>query len=267
MKTTEFLPVCYHKQELNVAVQKRLVSDDLIVFLHGFGCAKECFSSAFRQESLRKYSICTFDFPGHGDSALAGRSAYSMQAYAEMTNQLIDWLSPERVYLACHSMGGAVGLIASQGRENVECYISIDGNLVAEDCGLVSRQTAAQTSTEYSSSGYSDFLTQLRRSPRRDYATWAKWCAKADPIALHENAVSLVEWSDSGKLLDLFSSLPRKAYFHGDADDKQYLASSLMGAVVYTIPDAGHFMMIDNPQSFYANLAELLQDSAVAHSL
>lgn len=256
---TEFIQVRYEEKTLSVAVQKRLVSDDLIVFLHGFGCAKECFSEAFRQESLRKFSILTFDFPGHGTSSAASKASYSMRAYAEITNELINMFSAQRVYLACHSMGGAVGLIASQGRDDIKCYISIDGNLVAEDCGLVSRKTAAQTPEEYADSGYDAFIEQLRRSSRRDYLVWADWCSSADPMALHENATSLVKWSDSGKLLDLFGSLSCKAYIYGDADQKRYLSMVLTDIPVYAIPNSGHFMMIDNPKNFYATLAGFLQ--------
>lgn len=255
MPTAEFLQIRYQTKVLHIAIQRRLASSNVIAFLHGFGCAKECFSEAFQQEELRDFSLCTFDFPGYGDSSTADKAAYSMEAYAEVTNQVIDSFSPKRVYLACHSMGGAVGLIASQARKDVECYVSIDGNLVAEDCGLVSRQAANQTSTEYTKTGYNAFLAQLRRSSRRDYAAWATWSSKADPIALHENATSLVEWSDSGKLLELFSALPCRAYFYGDADDKQYLTSALANVPVYTVPNSGHFMMIDNPQNFYATLA------------
>jgi pimeloyl-ACP methyl ester carboxylesterase len=258
MSNASFLRVRYNNEDLSVAVRTRLVSDDLILFMHGFGCAKESFSEAFRQEQLKAFSICTFDFPGHGASPSADRSAYSMQAFADIANQLIDQLLPRRVYLICHSMGGAVGLIASQDRDDIGCYISIDGNLVAEDCGLVSRERAAQSPEYYTAVGYDAFIAGLQNSPRPDYAAWASWCVKADSTALHESAKSLVDWSDSGKLLDLFKSLSCKAYVHGDADDKQYVTSKLAQVPICEIRSSGHFMMIDNPRGLYATLADLL---------
>jgi pimeloyl-ACP methyl ester carboxylesterase len=258
MAETRYISVRYNDKRIRIASSLRLMSDNLLLFMHGFGCTKESFAEAFSQESLKDFSICTFDFPGHGQSTVSDSSMYSMQSYADIANQLIDRLAPRRVFLACHSMGGAVGLIASQGRRDIGCYVSVEGNMVAKDCGLVSRTTAAQSSTEYLDGGYREFLGQLRQSSRRDYLAWARWCAQADPAALHQTARSLVEWSDSGKLLDWFRSLSRKAYLYGEDEDKQYLLPRLAKEPVYSIANAGHFVMIDNPIRFYAVLADVL---------
>ena len=47
---------------------------------------------------------------------------------------MIRQLAFDRIYVIGHSMGGAVGVIATQGNSSIECLISADGNLVAEDC-------------------------------------------------------------------------------------------------------------------------------------
>lgn len=258
MSQTQNISIRYNDKEIEIAVSLRTISDDLILFMHGFGCTKESFADAFDQECLRNFSICTFDFPGHGASDGSDKSLYSMQSYADIANLLIEQLSHSRIFLACHSMGGAVGLIASQVRRDIACYISIEGNLIAEDCGLVSRMTAAQSADEYIGEGYTNFVAQLKRATRGDYLAWAKWCSQADPSALHESARSLVEWSDSGKLLDLFKSLRCKAYVYGDNDDKQYLIPRLARVPIYRVPNAGHFVMVDNPSRFYAVLADVL---------
>lgn len=258
MAKTEYIPITYRAQKLRIAANLRLFSDDLILFMHGFGCTKESFSGVFEQDCLRNFSLCAFDFPGHGASTGTRKLVNSMQSYADIANLLIEKLSPRRVFLTCHSMGGAVGLIASQSLRNIGCYISIEGNLVAEDCGIVSRRTAAQSHDEYVATGYREFVAELKRASRADYLTWARWCEQADPSALHESARSLVEWSDSGKLIELFTSLRNKAYIHGDEDSKQYLDSKLQKTPVYTIPGAGHFTMIDNPAEFYSILTGIL---------
>src|ERR1019366_9370699 len=151
--------------------------------------------------------------------------------------------------------------IASQSMHDIACYVSVEGNLVAEDCGLVSRMTTAQSANEYISSGYENFINQLKQSPHRDYIAWADWCAQAHPSALYESAQSLVEWSDSGKLLDLFKSLRCKAYIYGANDDKQYLIPNLMTSPVYRVAHAGHFVMVDNPNEFYSILADVLLEA------
>jgi pimeloyl-ACP methyl ester carboxylesterase len=87
---------------------------------------------------------------------------------------------------------------------------------------------------------------------------WAQWYAQADPCALHETAKSLVEWSDSSKLLDLFKSLRDRAYVYGENEVKDYLIPDLQGVSSYRIPEAGHFVMLDNPDAFYPLVSALV---------
>lgn len=258
MTHAERFDIKYDGKLIRLSVKLRMVSDDLVVLLHGFGCAKECFDDAFAAEGLRDLSICTFDFPGHGDSERSNASVYSLQSYADITNTLLEELSPKRVSMVCHSMGGAVGLIATQERNDVAMFVNVEGNLVALDCGIVSRSTASQSFGTFKRSGYQKFLQDLRRSGIRPDKAWARWYALADPRALHETAMSLVEWSDSNKLLDLFKSLHGRAYIYGENEIKDYLIPDLQDVSTHRIPAAGHFVMLDNPGAFYPLVSELV---------
>jgi pimeloyl-ACP methyl ester carboxylesterase len=160
--------------------------------------------------------------------------------------------------MVCHSMGGAVGLIATQDRSDLGMFVNVEGNLVGSDCGIVSRSTASQSFGDFKHGGYKAFLQALRRSDRKPDAVWARWYAEADPCALHETARSLVEWSDSNKLLDFFRSLRYRAYVYGENEIKDYLLPELRGISIYAIARAGHFAMLDNPDEFYPLLSELL---------
>ena len=112
-------------------------------------------------------------------------------------------------------MGGAVAVIAADDDSRVDALVSIDGNLVAEDCGIVSRKIAEQDSDGFAGSGFGEFVKDLRDSDRLDFRTWAQWCEGADPAVFHETAKSLVQWSDSGKLLARFNAFKDKAYLYG----------------------------------------------------
>ena len=74
-------------------------------------------------------------------------------------------------------------------------------------------------------------------------------------------ARSLVEWSDSGKLLSLLTGLDRAAYLYGrDSGDLSYLWPALTGVVpTYPIPAARHFPMLDNPAEFWPTVARVLR--------
>jgi pimeloyl-ACP methyl ester carboxylesterase len=265
-RETELVTIEYDGQSIEIALTVSRRSENLIIFLHGFGCAKEAFDDAFTLPELANFSLCSFDFPGHGGSVRLD-SLYSLQAYADITNILIDRMSHDRVFVIGHSMGGAVGLIASRDRSDLGCLVSVEGNLVGQDCGLVSRSTAAQSQAYFARAGYENFKNELANSDRRDSRAWAQWYSQADPSALHGTARSLVEWSDSCELLDLFNALACKAYVYGDQEDKGYLLRLLAPDRTYLIPDAGHFAMVDNPVTFYSVLGDILSAAAEFASL
>lgn len=249
----ELLPVRCAGQRVQISAKFRPGGDDLLVCLHGFGCAKECFDSAYASGRLAGYSVATFDFPGHGSSGPLPATVDPIQAYAELTAGLVRRLATGRVFLVCHSMGCAVGLVASQQLPRVDGFVSVEGNLVGQDCGIVSRRAAEQPLAEFLRWEFPRFQARLAASPRPDLRVWGGWYARADPAALHRLARSLVEWSDSGKLLALLSSLDSAAYVYGDANraELDYLLSSLNGVPAHPVPGSGHFPMLDNPAEFW----------------
>lgn len=235
-----------------ISAKVRLDSPHLVLFMHGLGCAKSGFDDVFQTDSLNDFSLCTFDFPGHGDSPPLEPGAYSLDFYASVVRALIQRLSPDGVLLVGHSMGGAVGLIAAQSLKLPTGFVSIEGNLLARDCGLVSRKIAAQALDEFITRGHTDFLATLRGSARRDSRAWAAWCGMATPAAIHGSARSLVTWSESGKLLQFFNAIDHRAYCYGAEGDRvSHLLPCLDRADTYPISGAGHFPMVDNPTELY----------------
>jgi pimeloyl-ACP methyl ester carboxylesterase len=256
----------YGELNLDVATRFREQGDDLLILLHGLGCSKESFEGAFEAPELRGYAICALDFPGHGGSSRdLPRGCYSLEAYAHITGQLIRHVMAIRGYnhlcVAGHSMGGAVAVLLPEGEYGITSLVSIDGNLIAEDCGLVSRGIAEQSQEQFVRQGYSDFNAALRDSAEPDAHAWARWSANAAPDAMHAAARSLVEWSDSGKLLEQYNSIKKRAFLYGERDGKEYLLPRIEGAFIAAVPDAAHFMMVDNPTAFYRVLAAALEPS------
>jgi pimeloyl-ACP methyl ester carboxylesterase len=260
----ERLQVDYYGRQIQLSSSIRRRGEHLIVLLHGFGCAKECFSRLFDGSALDEYSLLALDLPGHGDSSwLSDSSLYSLQVFADVVNLAVDKFAPNFVSFVGHSMGGAISLIASQARDDICGVVDADGNLVAEDCGIVSRATASQTLARFVEKGYCEFLENLQESRLPDELAWAQWYAKADPVALHELARSLVEWSDSGKLLSLLKSQRKVRYLYGERDPKDYILPDLEGIDVHAIASSGHFMMIDNPIAFLHEVTDFFSGNLV----
>jgi hypothetical protein len=89
---------------------------------------------------------------------------------------------------------------------------------------------------------------------------WLAWCGKADIFAYYHTSRSLVEWSESGKLLTIFEGLKaNKAYIYGAHDSEMSILDRLHSIRQIPISHSGHFCMIDNPREFYTTLAEVLK--------
>ena len=79
-----------------------------------------------------------------------------------------------------------------------------------------------------------------------------------NPQVLHVQARSLVEWSDTGRLLDIFNSLTcPKAYVYGDQNSDMLVLSQLKAGDKKCISSSGHFVMQDNPVECWKVLQNL----------
>jgi pimeloyl-ACP methyl ester carboxylesterase len=173
--TTEQRQVEYDGETFSLAVKFVHTSDNWLVFLHGIGCAKECFDEVFETDLAQKYSILVFDFLGFGDSDKPEDLDYTMQQHAAIGKALIEQFSPDKVSLIAHSMGGTIGVLLAPMLNNLDTFINIEGNLVSEDAGIVSRRTAEQAESDFVQRGFSQFLAQLRNSDERSFKMWALW--------------------------------------------------------------------------------------------
>ena len=145
-----------------------------------------------------------------------------------------------RVCMAGHSMGGAVAVLLPDDEYGITSLVSVDGNIIGEDFGLVSRGIAEQSVEQFVSKGYHDFNSALHGSAQPDAQAWAQWSLNAAPEAMHAAAKSLVEWSDSGKLLEQFNSIRTRAFLYGERDDKAYLLPRIEDATIAAVPAAAH---------------------------
>jgi pimeloyl-ACP methyl ester carboxylesterase len=229
-------------------------SDEVILFLHGLGCSSDSFSNLFDKDYFPDKSLLLIDLPGFGESSKPELFTYSMEDTAAVVEKLISTLPFLNIHIAAHSMGGAVALLFSNKfYEKVISFSNIEGNLIKEDCGLMSSGIVSVPFEEYSRVV---FPAQMKEFEGHNQFRLNSTTAKA----VYKSASSLVNWSYSGKLLEKFILLKsRKCYFYGEENSSIPVLREIEGIPSFMIHGAGHAMMTENPEEFYSKLKLFIQ--------
>lgn len=251
----------YKGREYRLSTEQRRGSGNLIVFLHGWGGSKDSFSGAFSSEGLKDFDICTLDLLGFGQSEKPADFSYDLLDQANVVALAVNSLNAKKVYLVGHSMGGGIGLLAAPLlKKKMAIFISAESNLAPTGSGTDARVVAKQPFWLFKSLTLPLLKILLRLHPRHSIRVWAYWFDEASPSGLYKSVQSLVEWSDSGKLLPLFKSLPHKAYIYSENGKRRKdVIPQLSRSITYEIPASGHVLMGDNPTDFYDTIAKIIR--------
>ena len=254
-KSTVF-KIGYHGKQFELSANHKESGCDLILFIHGLGCSKESFDDAFGVPQFADFQLLAVDLVGYGDSSKPQDFSYSMEDQSAILSSILDAIEYDKIHIVAHSMGGAVGLLLAETMpDKLASFINIEGNLIAEDCGLISRKT-----TEVS---FDEFKTALfDRWRSKGPPPWRELSAKSDALAFYRSCESLVRWSDTEKLLVMFLALnAAKVYIYGDQNADMEILNRLGEIRRIAISGSGHFVMNDNPEEFYARLYEFIGKS------
>ena len=225
---------------------------DLLFCIHGLGCSHTTYRRLEDEAGLRDYSYLAVDLLGFGDSSRPEAASYTMELHADICSGLLQHIPYARLHLVAHSMGGAIALLLPpQILDAAESFANVEGNLIAADCGFASRRAAEVPFETFEA----EILPEYRSTTTGDCAL-----ELASPAAYYRSARSLVDWSDSGTLLDRFLRLPcRKTYFYGEQNRDHPTVSATREVQQVEIEGSGHFMMEDNPEEFYSQLARFIR--------
>jgi len=234
-------------------------SQEVIVFFHGLACSRESFRNVFDKQYFPNKSLLLIDFVGFGKSSKFEEFSYSMEDQADVVEELLSVLPPWQMHIVAHSMGGAVALLFSKKTLSRICsFTNIEGNLISEDCGLLSRGIASVPYNDYKTGM---FNTQRIESKGHHQLRFEQ----TNPTAVYKSAQSLIQWSESGKLLGKFKALAcKKGYFWGEENFNMPILKKLDFIKTYMIRDSGHGMMTENPKEFYIKLVEFIESKMVS---
>ncbi len=156
------------------------------------------------------------------------------------------------LHIVAHSLGGTLALLFSEELfSRAKSFADLEGNLVPEDCAGFSKKLAAVKE--------SDRPAHLKNLAAQFAGDKMLRFDKTTPDAFYRSAISLVEWTESGKLLDLFNNIKvRKAFFFGEENKDISTLKKIKSEEKIMVPKVGHPMMTDNPKDFYIRLAQFI---------
>ena len=252
------LRISVNGSELAISTSVAERSNEWIVALHGIQSNKALFDGLFGQNFADHYSLLAIDFPGFGDSDKPGDFSYEVVDQAGVVRQILDKLRVERMHLVGHSLGGMVGtLLLGELGDRVMSFANLEGNLVLADCGA-SAEATQMTLEEFEARGYKNMLAGIEKSREPSAAARSRWVRHVPAKVFYLTSVSIVEWSRSEKLRDLFNaSEVRRLFMYGSQNAIK--ADALAARVEKVeIPDTGHFMLLDNPSACYEALRRFI---------
>jgi pimeloyl-ACP methyl ester carboxylesterase len=231
-----------------------------IICIPGLGASKAFFAALGQTHLARQSQLMPIDLPGFGGFWGEGVADDPIAAAADRVAREVAGIGGRDVILVGHSLGGAVAILAAVGaEERVHGVVSIEGNLVAEDCGL-SRQFATAAGLIDLERIKADAMQKAADSANAGVRDWARAVGPVFAATLAKYSKELVELSDSEALLRQFRAAEyRKLYLYGE----DYLGHPVLGRL-QSIPmdyvaGAGHVSFIgDAPEACALAISKLL---------
>jgi pimeloyl-ACP methyl ester carboxylesterase len=247
---------------MTLATLSREGGKDLFLVLHGIGCVKETFAAFWKAPEFAGLALLAPDLPGHGASQGLPPESWTMEGMAAVLCDLVEARVKDgrRLHVVAHSLGGAAGLLlAKRSPIPLASFVSVEGNLVAEDCGMLSRRTAEMDIKLFKDKKFDRLKARAREADNPFLRDWAGWVAACPAEAFHASAKSLVEWSDSGRLLEIFRALAvPMAYVYGEESANPDVLAHLEAIAQIPIADCGHFVMVEKPAELARVVGEVI---------
>ncbi|MBC6445365.1 MAG: alpha/beta hydrolase [Alphaproteobacteria bacterium GM202ARS2] len=225
-----------------------------VLFLHGLGSDSSCFQAAHEQAFLHGQTLLCPHLPAHGLTPPLART-HNLSAVAKH-------IYTERAcHIVAHSMGAAIGLLMTH-RITPLSFISVEGNLLAQDGERLSQRTARTNKDDFVRHNIHRMIARARDSSDPSTRAWGRTMAQTDAAAFHEYAVSTTRWSNSGRLFDLYLELAcPKTYIYGESSAVPAVLAQLSQHDLdqHRIKGSGHFPMLEQPQTFWQCVAAFYQ--------
>jgi pimeloyl-ACP methyl ester carboxylesterase len=232
-----------------------------LVFVHGWSCDRSYWRyqvSAF----AKSYQVVTIDLAGHGDSGL-NRDPWTVEAYGRDVTAVVGELGLQKVVLIGHSMGGAIIIEAAKLMpDRVVALVGVDTFHDLE------RAVDPQEAAQFTAGFKADFAVATRAFVKMMFpasadsalvASIAEDLSAAPPAVAVPTLESALTYQTKGALAGL--KIP---VFAINADlwptNVEAGKREAYSFEVKLMPGRGHFVMMEDPESFNRLLVETLDE-------
>jgi len=207
-----------------------------LVFVHGWMC-DQTYWAAQAAAFSETHTVVTIDLAGHGESGI-GREGWPLMAFGADVEAVVEALGLDRVILIGHSMGGPVVLEAA--RLQVAPFLAPFESDFPSTCrGLVAsmfQEEADAALVERIAADMSTGPPEIGIALMRGYIDYDAAAAfTAVPAAIPIRCINSTMYA---------SNVEGNRAYHEDFD-------------VITMDGVGHFLMIERPQDFNTQLAQV----------
>lgn len=236
--------------------------DQLIVFIHGWCCDKSYWRKQidyFKDD----FHVVTIDLGGHGNSG-TNRKDWTMSAYGDDVNSVLKKLDFEEVYLVGHSMGATVTLeVASKWtKDNLELFLAdhfIDTPVKNVKQFEKFIKPFENDFVNYSSQWVKSLMFIPETNPEL-----IKWITNDISKANQKVAISAIRNMFNIDYLPIIHNLNDRGV-PMTLINSDYRPSNLdnldkLGFKVVTMSDCGHFVMLEQPETFNNLLRKVIKE-------
>ena len=232
-----------------------------LVFIHGWSCDQSYWKEQIPYFSQRN-KVVTIDLAGHGASGL-NRDDWTMAAFGEDVAAVVEKLGLDQVILIGHSMGGPV--IVEATRRIPDHVIGLVGADTFHD---VDRE---RTPEEEVKSRTQPFIEDFAKTTQ-DFVKAAMFVAESDSALVMSVATDMAAappevaiaalrnvflWKASEVLPKI--QAPMKL-INSDKAPTNMEATERYGVEVLLMSGVGHFIMMEDPETFNRLLAKVIEE-------
>lgn len=228
-----------------------------LILIHGAGGDSRHFPPEIRR--LRGKRVLAPDLPGHGKSSGAGMQ--SIPAYAAVLLEWLDRLEIPKVIAAGHSMGGGiVQALALHHPERLKGIILVGSGARLRVAPQILENAAQEATYPQTIAVVTEWYYSPAAPPRmRELA--ARRLAEVRPSVVYGDYLACNQFD----VMEQIAQITLPTLVLCGADDvltppkySHYLASKIRGAALQIIPQAGHMVMVEQPQQVAAAMQDFI---------